>query len=219
MHEAMSSVGQVKRKVFCIGMHKTGTTSLGRALELLDYRVCGPVGYRKPDIAQTLWETARELIDDYDSFHNNPWALLYRELDQHAPGSRFVLTVRPGKDWYASMLKHFGAERTPMRELIYGTGMGAPLDNEALYLARYERHNASVVEYFAGRDDLLAVDLTAGDGWNTLCPFLGVDVPPVPFPYLNRTPDSPRAGAMTRDEVIRLHGHLIGGLPYGKVKS
>jgi hypothetical protein len=35
------------RKAFCIGFHKTGTTSLKRALEKLRYRVAGPNEYGK----------------------------------------------------------------------------------------------------------------------------------------------------------------------------
>ncbi|MYB38984.1 MAG: hypothetical protein F4Y26_16695 [Gammaproteobacteria bacterium] len=38
-------------KVFEIGFDKTGTKSLGAALGILGYRVCGPVGAKDPDIA------------------------------------------------------------------------------------------------------------------------------------------------------------------------
>ena len=36
-------------KVFCIGFHKTGTSSLGAALKILGYKVCGPVEVHNPD--------------------------------------------------------------------------------------------------------------------------------------------------------------------------
>lgn len=41
-------------KIFCIGFHKTGTKSLGTALDILGYRVCGPVGVKDPDIAKNV---------------------------------------------------------------------------------------------------------------------------------------------------------------------
>lgn len=203
-------------RVFGIGFHKTGTTSLGRALEILGYRVCGPVGYRKPDIAETLHATAYEVVDDYDAFHNNPWALIYRDLDARFPGSRFILTVRDTTKWYASVLKHFGETSVPMREVIYGAGHGAPAGNEAIYRARYERHNAEVMAHFAGRSDFAVMDLSTGAGWDVLCPLLGKAVPDEPFPHLNLAPGSSAAGGMPREEVVRRYGHLIGGLPYGK---
>jgi hypothetical protein len=54
------------------------------------------------------------------------------------------------------------------------------------YIAAYERHHADVRRYFAGRSDLLEMDLTAGDGWDKLCPFLGLDPPGEPFPHDHR---------------------------------
>jgi hypothetical protein len=73
-----------------------------------------------------------------------------------------------------------------MREWIYGPGRADPLGNESVYVERYERHNREVLEYFAGRPkDLLVLDLTGGDGWPQLCPFLGHPVPDVPFPWKN----------------------------------
>ncbi len=205
------------RKIFGVGFHKTATTSLGAALELLGQRVCGPVGYRKPDIAETLRETAFEVVDDYDAFHNNPWSILFKELDERYPDSQFILTKRDSTKWINSVVKHFGAESTPMRELIYGRGHGAPKGNEALYVDIYERHNADVIEYFKNRGKLLVMDVTAGDGWEKLCAFLGQPIPEVAFPYLNISPDLMRTDAVSRAEVMRKHGHLLGGLPYGKV--
>ena len=41
-----------QQKVFCLGFHKTGTTSLGVALGILGYRVSGAFGVNDPDIAE-----------------------------------------------------------------------------------------------------------------------------------------------------------------------
>lgn len=54
------------------------------------------------------------------------------------------------------------------------------------YVAAYHRHHADVRRYFAGRPhSLLEMNLVEGDGWETLCPFLGLPAPAVPFPHLN----------------------------------
>jgi hypothetical protein len=72
-----------------------------------------------------------------------------------------------------------------MRQWIYG--VGCPQGNEDVYTARFERHNREVLEYFADRpQDLLVMRLTEGDGWDKLCPFLGVPIPETPFPHENR---------------------------------
>jgi len=31
------------------------------------------------------------------------------------------------------------------------------------------------------------MDITAGDGWGKLCPFIGVPIPPIGFPFKGKT--------------------------------
>jgi hypothetical protein len=175
-----------KPKVFCIGFHKTGTTSLKAALKLLDYRITGPNGHGNPDIAANVESIARRLVPRYDAFQDNPWPIIYQFLDREFPGSKFILTIRPPEKWIASIVDHFGRKTTRMREWIYGPGRGDPIGNEKLYVERYERHNREVLAYFAERpDDLLVLELTTGDGWTRLCAFLRHSVPDVPFPWRN----------------------------------
>jgi hypothetical protein len=174
----------MRNKVFGLGFHKTGTTSLKTALETLGYRVTGPNFRDHEDIAETVLIKALAIARHFNAFQDNPWTILYREMDQAFPGSKFILTIRDEADWYASALRHFGHHTTPMRRFIYGAG--SPLDNEAIYRARYRAHNAAVLQYFAARPaDLLVMDVTRGDGWDLLCPFLGLDTPGCPFPHKN----------------------------------
>lgn len=173
-------------KVFCIGFHKTGTTSLKAALKVLGYRITGPNGHGNPDIGANVESIARRLVPRYDAFQDNPWPIIYQFLDRQFPGSKFILTVRPAEKWIGSIVDHFGRKTTKMREWIYGAGRGDPLGNEALYVERYERHNREVLAYFADRPkDLLVLNLSTDDGWARLCPFLGHDVPAEPFPWRN----------------------------------
>lgn len=177
----------MKPKVFCIGFHKTGTTSLEVALRKLGYRVRGSLGTRDPDIASKVHEMAYAMVPAYDAFEDNPWPVLYRELDERFPGSRFILTRRPSEAWIRSQVKDFATSETPMRRWIYGENAGCPEGNEAVYVARYERHNREVLEYFRGRpDDLLVIDFPNADGWGPLCRFLGHEVPDEPFPHANK---------------------------------
>jgi hypothetical protein len=171
-------------KVFGIGFHKTGTSSLRTALQHLGYRVAGPNGVDDPDIAANALPMALRIARRHDAFQDNPWPILFREMDRAFPGSRFVCTLRPAEAWIRSAVEHFGAEETPMRRWIYG--VGAPLGNEDVYLRRYERHYREVREYFAARPrDILYLPITEGAGWPELCAFLGKDVPAIPFPHSN----------------------------------
>ena len=184
-------------KVFCIGFHKTGTTSIATALATLGYRVTGPNGVRDPDIVSNALGLAHNLVAQYDAFQDNPWPVLYREMDESYPGSKFILMLRDPEAWIASQVRHFGLEETPMRRWIYGAG--CPQGNEAVYVRRFARHNAEVQEHFAGRpNDLLMMELAAGDDWSKLCPFLGKPVPDVPFPHLNTAEDRGSGGSAAR---------------------
>lgn len=177
-------------KAFCIGFQKTGTTSLGAALKRLGYTVASVYGrdlsletLRASYVARGLETAAR-----YDAVEDMPWPLMFRELDAAFPGSRFILTHRASDRWLASIRDHFGANPDVMQQLTYGEDAPAPLGCEERYVEVYERHNAAVRAYFADRPgDLLEMDLSSGDGWEKLCPFLGATAPDEPFPRINST--------------------------------
>lgn len=181
-----------RTKVFCIGFHKTGTTSMEAALRLLGYRVTGPNHVLDRDIAQKLDRVTTELSYKFDAFQDNPWPLVYQRMDVLHPGSKFILTLRDEDKWFDSNLKHFRGKHSAMRELIYGPGAGYPKGNEKTYRARLRRHNAEVMDYFQDRpDDLLVIDVTSVSSWEPLCAFLGVPIPVEPFPHANKRDHRP----------------------------
>ncbi|MEN0001807.1 MAG: sulfotransferase, partial [Pseudomonadota bacterium] len=97
-----------RAKVFGIGLHKTGTSSLAKALKLLGYKVTGPNGTRDADIAETYIRNAAKISSRFDAFQDNPWPLLYRQMDAMWPGAKFILTTRDSEAWIVSQVKHFG---------------------------------------------------------------------------------------------------------------
>ncbi len=189
-------------KVFVIGFQKTGTTSMGAALETLGYHLGG--GFRVnhprgvpiplPITQEKLASAARSFALRADAFEDNPWPIVFREMDQAFPGSKFILTRRDPATWIDSMIRHFGVDANPMRTFIYGHG--SPVGHEAQYIARYQRHIDKVLAYFAQRpDDLLILNLEDAD-WPELCDFLGKPRPHEPFPHRNRAEE--REGPLAR---------------------
>lgn len=194
-------------KVFCIGFHKTGTSSLERALTLLGYRVTGPNGVRDRNIAHNVLDLAQSLVPQFDAFQDNPWPIIYKEMDAAWPGSKFILTERDPDAWLRSQVHHFGKQTRPMRKWIYGAG--CPAGNEDVYRERFVRHYREVPEYFADRpDDLLVMNIAAGDGFEKLCPFLGKPMPSEPFPHANK--------AETREQRRHWSHRLKRGLGLAK---
>ena len=178
----------VQQKVFCIGWHKTGTSTLGLALIKLGYSVLGcrldmvhPL--RRAELDQVL-----ELAGRYDAVQDVPWACLFKELDQRYPSSKFILTSREETSWLESAARHFGSTDIPLHEWIYGEGRLA--GNEELYLERFRAHYQEVYRYFRDRpNDLLVLDFQAGDRWDKLCQFLSIKVPDFKFPHENKSPN------------------------------
>ena len=174
-------------KVFGVGFHKTGTTTLKWALKELGYSVGGiqQGKHLLKDIKQSNWAPVFEVADQYDALQDNPWPLLYKELDEQYPGSKFILTQRDEDQWIKSLVNHCGDKHADMREWIYG--YGNPKGHEDVYRERYRRHYEEVREYFKDReDDFLIVSWSDGDGWEKLCQFLNEPIPETEFPHINK---------------------------------
>jgi type II secretion system protein G len=183
-----------RRKVFGLGLNKTGTTTLGKCLRQLGYR---HVSCRR-DLLHLLragdLEPIFKVIDEYDCFEDWPFPLMYRELfERYGDKACYILTTRSSPQrWVESLKSH--ALRSPSdqqcRSLVYG--FEYPHGHEDEHLAFYERHNADVRAFFREREaETLFLELCweRGDGWEALCTFLGHAVPSVPFPHSNRGAD------------------------------
>lgn len=176
--------GRSRKKVFCLGFQKTGTTSLQYALSLLGYRVAGIMDANPHDTIEDLHTEALRLLPQFDAFADNPWPLYFREFDEMFPDAKFILTTRDPNEWYTSVCKHFGGSETKMRGWIYGEG--SPVGNQEAYLDRLLKHQEAVRTHFANRpESLLEFDVSAGHGWSELCSFLDRPVPSRDFPKLN----------------------------------
>lgn len=182
-------------KVFGIGLHKTGTTTLGACFRQLGFKS------KSFDLELTRFAVRGEMdqifrvVDRYDAFEDWPWPLVYREIDRRYPDSKFVLTTRrDSKRWLRSLKRHAAKTGpTEFRELVYGYPM--PDGHDAEHVAVYEDHNRNVREYFRGRRNFVELCWENGDGWEELCTFLGYPVPAGDFPHHNRTTYSWSHGA------------------------
>ncbi len=187
----------VQPRVFCIGFQKTGTSSMGKALGILGYRVRGwlainnerkPkrfVSIEEPITLEKLAQSCIPLLDGYDAAQDTPWFLLYRQLDETFPGSKFILTRRKPEAWFSSFRRHFGENGFGMMHHIYGETAISEANSEA-FIRRYVAHNDGVEDYFRKRPgDCLMLDIETAD-WDKLCAFLNKRKPLFrPFPHAN----------------------------------
>lgn len=195
-------VGRLKPdqpQVFCIGFHKTGTTSLGAALEILGYRVIHGDGrglWSGADEGLSLikkidaGDYALDTLPSFDAFLDNPYFSIWKELAKNHPKARFILTQRDAADWIESCTRFYGGRRVrPMREWMFGKHADPASSPKAqkIWLGRYNKHNADIRAHFSGKSNFLVLNIAEGDGWSQLCSFLGAPQPTRPFPFLNST--------------------------------
>lgn len=216
----MRSLG-AHEKVFGIGLSKTGTTSLTRALNLL-----GLPSVHFPHDELTFAELRRadyrlSVLREHRGATDTPIAPFYAQLDRAWRGSKFVLTVREKSSWLRSAEAHWRrlkegprAADEPFQEFvdfISACVYGCIHFSAERFSFAYDTHVANVLAYFAERpDDLLVFDVCAGEQWGPLCTFLGMPAPEgVPFPHANRADE-------WAHRLARAARELAGSVPAGE---
>jgi hypothetical protein len=179
----------MRPRVFCLGLNKTGTSSFHQAMEILGLK---SLHWGGPDVRRTVEVALVEgrpllsgLDPTIDAFSDvEPVTKNFDVLDQQYPGSRFVLTVRPILEWIDSRRRH--VERNVVRRQAGEYDGNFLVVDEEHWRSEWHRHVDRARRYFARRSEFLEVDLTAGAGWDPLCKFLDLPEPSVPFPWVNR---------------------------------
>lgn len=214
----------IPTRIFGIGMHKTATTSLHAALQMLGFESSHwPSGGWARKVYDEMCGTGLSpTLEGSYAASDLPISILYEELDRAYPGSKFILTLRDEVDWLRSVRDHF-TDKNPhrwewnvypfsnrMHKAVYGRK-----DFEAVtFLQRYRRHNAEVIEYFRNRPKDLLVMQEPHD-WPALCRFLGRPVPSVEYPRKFVTRRWAPPVELTREMEVNEYGpysigHIIG---------
>lgn len=178
-------------KILGVGFHKTATTSLGDAFEMLGCSRQGwddalAMKFHRGEIDQLI-----ELTDQFDALEDFPWPLLYKEIHQRHPNVKFILTKRKSMDeWLDSLLRH--CDRHPPKESDfrrYLYGIDHPREDPEHVLSVHQKHMDDVRAYSAENGiPLLEVCFETMDGWDELCHFLDKPAPKLPLPKSNQDP-------------------------------
>ncbi len=209
-----------KPKVFGLGLSRTGTRSLSAALHVLGFDT---IHY--PTDQQTLDTLIRgdakfPQLEHFDGLTDITVSPYFEELDKSYPGSKFVLTIRDEAGWLKSCRNHWtgrdayekGPEGGPdaeehrihmeIRRFLRAAVYASYEFNPERFARAYKQHVENVQRYFAGRpSDLLVLHIAGGEGYEKLAPFLGVPVPPSPFPHKGKKLSERMAEKMGNLEV------------------
>lgn len=216
-------------KVFGVGFSKTGTTSIEQACLDIGLNVCrGDWKLKHNDYhlalcAGGLFEELHRMTRYWDAFFDGPWGggSLYLKTTEWFPDAYFIHTRRDPEKWYESfsnMVKTVAGDRPgePLdgfhREGRYGSVLFFEkvfgikgIDEKDRLLEHYTKTNAEVEAFFRnGPYNYLKIDVTAGEGWEKLGPFLGISDPPASFPQKNvRKENREKRGQAEREERRR----------------
>lgn len=196
-------------EVIGAGFGRTGTNSLRLALERLGFAPCHHM-FEVRDNPEQLpaWEAAaRGEGADWDSMFKGyraqvdwPGAAYWKQLSDHYPDAKVILSVRDPDVWFDSVQSTIGPFMTGMRgrhdsahlnamaemcyQFIVQDIFDGKMDDRNHALATFERHVAEVIDTIPSRRLLV---YRTGSGWKPLCDFLGVPEPEDPYPLTNST--------------------------------
>lgn len=181
-------------KVFVIGLSRTGTTTMNRALNALGLVAAH---WQNPVDKKLL------TMDDlplFDAFSDIPISADFEAIYERYPQARFILTDRPLESWVQSVQRHYSAELgiTKPKDLDDPRlakrqgGIAATIDRKIYsehetWEAAYAAYQKRVHSFFEVRPEaqFLVFSVFEEHGWAELCAFLDCPTPSVPFPHVN----------------------------------
>jgi hypothetical protein len=197
-------------EVMGAGFGRTGTHSLGLALEKLGFGPC----YSMHEVARNpghceIWNHAMDgkPIDRVSFFHSYksavewPSVAFFDEILQQFPTALVILTMRDPEAWYESAANAIFealelSAYNPDPEKRESSGVSRRLILERTFGGRYwDKHHALEV-YQEHIDHVIRevpkerlLQFEVKEGWEPLCKFLGKRVPNEPFPRMNERTD------------------------------
>ena len=164
------------KKIFIIGLPRSGTTSICSAMLELGFTVAHTAYTQKTfDDAQVIADTP--IFADYqqlDSFYpNSKFIYLSRDLDKWIPSIKQLL-----QRMYVNVTRDDGGFNTIIKRCYQKTFSPFTPDNieDDAFLSRcYSQHLNEVNQYFAERSqDLLTIDISVIDSYEALLDFLSL---------------------------------------------
>lgn len=195
-------------KIFCIGLSKTGTGSLNLAFKMMGLRSAHKRHNKgvRPDCENTSGGhppiLTPETVYHYDAVSDLPIAGKFETLDRMYPDSLFIYTVRELESWLRSLYLELyvlgknpfhnpflsgDEEQYQMNMSCYGPPCNGTYFQREWWIMQYVEHGRRIHHYFRNqKHKLLTMDITKGDDWNKLCPFIGIPRPDKKFPHHKR---------------------------------
>ena len=193
--------------IFCIGAHKTASTSLQSTLENIGFKFPdGNEQYKKFFCTKNheLLGFVAQLRTRYkaNAFRDSPFNLFKNYVTIHdyfheqtrikplSQKTKFILTIRDSEKWFDSVVRWIQTKKGDPKvyEQIYGCPV--TIENKQRVIQEYESRNREIQNFFKNTNSLLVLDICDGDNkenFTKLCNFLNITLPhPHPHPHPNK---------------------------------
>ena len=188
-------------QVIGAGLGRTATFSLKFALEHIGFGPC----YHMSEVFAgarrnvPLWLDAIDgrpdwdaIFDGFRSTSDYPACNYWRELAEYYPDAKVVLTVRDPDSWFDSVSETIFSDGmqgslkgSPAGDMMQGLifdVFGSRIGDRDYMTEWFIRRNREVIDALPPKRLLV---FSPKEGWEPLCEFLGMRVPPEPFPRVN----------------------------------
>jgi len=221
-------------KIIGAGLGRTGTASLKVALETLGFGRCYHMTevMQNPDYIDGWMDAANgnadwdKIFSDYGACVDYPACSFWRELADHYPDAKIILTVRDANSWFDStsetiMSPKFSdfIKNSPWGKMVEKTiwdTLDNRMEDKDFMVPYFNNRNQEIIDAFPS-DRLLVYQVK--EGWASLCDFLGVPVPETDFPRINSRDETREllegviaaSGESLNDEAVAAAGNKLHG--------
>lgn len=178
------------KKIFGIGVARTGTTTLSKALNILGYKSihveCDVMEVANIN-GQDSFSIKKDIIDNNDAIIGTPLSPCFEMLANKYPNAFFIITIRDSDSWLNSCSLSF-TEKLPMDDnhhALHRWLYDSILYDKDKFMYGYMNYVTKVLTFFNNnfKNRLLVYNICSGSGWNPLCNFLGNKIPDCPLPH------------------------------------
>jgi hypothetical protein len=181
-------------KVFCVGLSRTGTTSIGHAGNILGYKAV----HNNVPMVWSLSDGNIVMLHGSDTlnfFVDEPYFTLWETFYTIYPRAKFILTTRDLSSWVPAIkdmvknhqvrwdkkIRKFQIRFWNLNPKYYKGEI-----DDGYLINWYFKHNGKVVNTIPS-DQLLVLpsEIPGIQKWEKLCKFLDKPIPDVEYPHLN----------------------------------
>lgn len=192
-------------KIFCIGLHKQGTSSLAQFAKINGMKSLHATNWQQDAVLLAKFDFFSDGGSHYDDINE----FKFKELSEMFPQARFILQSRDPKKWIYSKLKHAGWNESTIfsvgkynEPVEHSRWKEKTLLNIRRFLIHKKNYESKVKEYFNSNDNLqkrfLSIDITSGSNKENsfaLAQFLDINNDELQLiPWSNKGSDKGRTG-------------------------